>query len=212
MTPENGVLLKNYWFTTRTYSHNAGWTFERTRIPSPKWRLNWPTSPKSKSFSALNFNDEKFFELALMLKYGTIKVLLFWKSKPTVRPMNTNWTPNYSSWSTRIKYSRTIRRSTNLVGRNLLNKVDCSQAYHCQQSAIQKSIEIRAFIFGQPNFCLQTRNIRSKQLLTAFWSSMNEFWGPGNKMNQCAQFVEDVKISTNPQKSSSVCQNHIWRH
>ena len=76
-------------------------------------------------------------------------------------------------------------------------KLDCSQAYHCLQMADQRSIEMLAFNFAGRTFAYKRLAQGLSRALSAFSSFMREYLDKVIKVDQCAQYVDDIGIAAN---------------
>ena len=84
-----------------------------------------------------------------------------------------------------------------LAGMSLFCKLDCSQAYHCLQMADQRSVEMLAFNFASRTFAYKTLAHDLSRSVSAFSSFMREYLDPVVKADQCAQYVDDIRIAAN---------------
>ena len=150
-------------------------------------------------------------ELALLHKYGIITTLpfskyaspIFAQRKPNgklrllvdLRKINTliadDYINNYHPVSTLTDAVQHI------AGKNLICKLDCSQAYHCLQMAEQQSIELLAFNFASRTFAYRRLAEGLSPSLSAFSSFIPEYLDPVIKADQCAQYVDDSGIAAN---------------
>ena len=84
-----------------------------------------------------------------------------------------------------------------LAGKSLFCKLDCSQSYHCLQMADQRSMEMLAFIFASRTFAYKRLAQGLSRSVSAFSSFMREYLDPVFKADQCAQYVDDIRIAAN---------------
>ena len=83
------------------------------------------------------------------------------------------------------------------AGKKLFCKLDCSQAYHCLSMADQRSIEMLAFNFASRTFAYRRLAHGLSTALSAFSSFMREYFDKVIKVDQCAQYVDDIGIAAN---------------
>ena len=123
-----------------------------------------------------------------MHKYGIITVLLFSKyaspifaqRKPNgkirllvnLRKINTLIADDYTNRNHPV--STLSDAAQHLAGKSLFWKLDCSQAYHCLQTADQRSVEMLAFNFASRTFAYR----RLAQGLSRSVSPFFEFHAP----------------------------------
>ena len=102
------------------------------------------------------------FELALIHKYGIIKLLPFFKYAISIfdqmksngilrlpvdlQKINSLIADDYTNKNHPI--STLSDAAQHLAAKSLFCKLNCSQAYHCLQMANQRSVEMLAFIFA----------------------------------------------------------------
>ena len=84
-----------------------------------------------------------------------------------------------------------------LAGKSLFCKLDWSQAYHCLQMADQRSVEMLAFNFASRTSADRRLAQGLSRSVSAFSSFMREYLDPVVKADQCAQYVDDIRIATN---------------
>ena len=84
-----------------------------------------------------------------------------------------------------------------LAGKSLFCKLDCSQAYHRLQMADQRSVEMLAFNFASRTFAYKRLAQGLSRSVSAFLSFMREYLDPVVKADQCAQYVDDIRIAAN---------------
>ena len=84
-----------------------------------------------------------------------------------------------------------------MAWKNLFCKLDCSQAYHCLQMADQQPIELYAFNFSSRSFAYRRLAQGLNRSLSAFSSFRCEYFDPVIKVDQCAQYVDDIGIAAN---------------
>ena len=83
-----------------------------------------------------------------------------------------------------------------LAGAKLFCKLDCSQAYHVLQMAVQKSVQLLAFNFASRTFAYLRLSQGLSRSLSSFSSFMKEYLDKAIKA-KCAQHVHDIGIATN---------------
>ena len=79
-----------------------------------------------------------------------------------------------------------------LAGKKLFRTLAWSQAYHCLQMADQRSIEMLAFNFASRTFAYKRLAQGLSRSLSAFSSFMREYLDKVIKIDQCAQYVDDI--------------------
>ena len=84
-----------------------------------------------------------------------------------------------------------------LAEKSLFCKLDCSQAYHCLKMADQRSVEMLAFNFASRTFAQRRHAQRLSRFVSAFSKFMRQYVDPIIKVNQCAQYVDDIEIAVN---------------
>ena len=84
-----------------------------------------------------------------------------------------------------------------MAGKNLLCKLDCSQAYHCLQKANQQSIELLAFNFASTTFAYRGLAQGLSRSISAFSSFIRKYLDPVIEVDQCAQYVDNTGIAAN---------------
>ena len=155
--------------------------------------------------------EDIFVELALMHKYGIIRVLpfskyanpLFAQRKPNgklrllvdLRKINTLIADDYTN--NNHPASTLSNAAQYLAGKSLFCKLDCSQAYHCLEMADQRSVEMLSFNFASRTFAYKRLAQGPSRSLSAFSSFMREYMDPVVKADQCAQYVDDIGIAAN---------------
>ena len=155
----------------------------------------------------IHLKEDLIVELALMHKYGMIRVLpfskyaspIFAQRKPNgklrllvdLRKIKRLIADDYTNNNHPV--STLSDTAQHLAGKSLFCKLDCSQAYHCLQMADQRSVEMIAFNFASRTFAYK----RLAQSVSAFSSFMREYLDPVVKADQCAQYVDDIGIAAN---------------
>ena len=155
--------------------------------------------------------EDLIVELALLHKYGIIKVLPFSKYASPIFPQRK---PNgklrllvdlrkinsliaYDYTNNDHPVSTLSDAAQHLAGKSLFCKLDCSQAYHCLQMADQRSVEMIAFNFASRTFTYKRLAQGLSRSVFAFSSFMREYLDPVVKADQCAQYVDDIRIAAN---------------
>ena len=82
-----------------------------------------------------------------------------------------------------------------MAGKKLFCKLGCSQAYHCLQMADQRSIEMLAFNFASRKFAYRRLAQGLSRALSAISSFMRDYLDKVIKVDQCAQYVDDIGIA-----------------
>ena len=142
----------------------------------------------------------------MLHKYGIITTLPFLKyaspifaqKKPNgklrllvdLRKINNLISDDYINNSHPV--STLVDAAQHLAGKKMFCKLDCSQAYHCLSMADQRSIEKLAFNFASRTFACR----RLAQGLSGALS-MREYLDKVKKVDQCAQYVDDIGIAAN---------------
>ena len=150
-------------------------------------------------------------EVVLMHKYGIITVLpfskyaspIFAQRKPNgnlrllvdLRKINSLIADDYTNNNHPV--STLSDAAQHLAGKSLFCKLDCSQAYHCLQMADQRSVETPAFNFASRTFAYKRLAQGLSRSVSAISSFMREYLDPVVKADQCAQYVDDIKIAAN---------------
>ena len=127
----------------------------------------------------IHLKDDLIVELALMHKYGNIRVLpfskyasrIFAQRKPhgklrllvDLRKINTVIADDYTNLNYPV--SALSDAAQHLAGKSLFCKLDCSQAYHCLQMADQRSVKMLAFNFASRTFAYK----RLQQICVCFF-------------------------------------------
>ena len=159
----------------------------------------------------IHLKEDLINELALMHKYGIITVLpfskyarpIFAQRKPNgkqrllvdLRKINNLIADDYTNNNRPV--STLSDAAQHLAGKSLFFKLDCSQAYHCLQTADQGSVEMLAFNFAGRNFAYKRLAQGISRSVSAFSSFMREYLNPVVKTDQSAQFVHDIGIAAN---------------
>ena len=159
----------------------------------------------------IHLKEDLIVELALMHKYGIIAVLPFSKyASPIIaqrkhngklcllvdlRKINSLIADDYTNNNHPV--STPSDAAQHLKGKSLFCKLDCSQAYDCLQMADQRSVETLAFNFASRTFAYKRLAKGLIRSVSAFSSFMREYLNPVVKADQCAQYVDDIRIATN---------------
>ena len=158
-----------------------------------------------------NLKDDILLELALLHKYAIITILpyskyaspIFAQRKPNgqlrllvdLQKINTLIADDYINNNHPV--STLTDAAQHMAGKNLLCKLDCSQAYHCLQMADQQSIELHAFNFASRTFAYRRLAQRLSRSLSAFSSSIRENIDSVTRADQYAQYVDDIGLAAN---------------
>ena len=162
----------------------------------------------------IQLKEDLIVELVPMHKYGITTVLLFSKYASPIfaqrKPTETNvslWISGKSTVLLRMTITTTfIQLALCQTQHNIWQesfffcKLDCSQAYHCMQMADQWSLEMFAFRFGGRTFAYKRVAQGLSRSVSAFSSFMRDYLGPVVKVDQCAQYVDDIGIAANNAK------------
>ena len=159
----------------------------------------------------IHLKEDLIVKLALMHKYGIIRVLpfskyaspIFAQRKPNgklpllvdLRKINTLIADDYTNNNHPV--STLSDAAQHLAGKSLFCKLDCSQAYHCLQMADQRSVEMLAFNFASRTFAYKRLAQGLSRSVSAFSSFMRHYLDPVVKADQCAQYVDDIGIAAN---------------
>ena len=159
----------------------------------------------------IHLKEDLIVELALMHKYGIIRVLPFSKYASTIfaqrkpngklrlfvelRKINSLIADDYTNNNHPV--STLSDAAQHLAGKSLFCKLDCSQAYHCLQMADKRSVEMLAFNFSSRTFASTRLAQGLSRSVSAFSSFMREYLDPVVKADQCAQYVDDIGIAAN---------------
>ena len=159
----------------------------------------------------IHLKEDLIVELALMHKYGIITVLPFSKYASPIlaqritnsklrlfvdlRKINTLIADDYTKNNHPV--STLSDAAQHLAGKSLFCKLDCSQAYHCLQTADQRSVEMLAFNFACRTFAYKRLAQGLSRPVSAFSSFMRKYLDPVVKADQCAQYVDDIGIAAN---------------
>ena len=159
----------------------------------------------------IHLKEDLIVELALMHKHGIITVLpfskyaspIFAQRKPNgklrlfldLRKINTLIADDYTH--NNYPVSTLSDAAQHLAEKSLFCKLVCSQAYHCLQMAVQRSVEMLAFNFASRTFAYKRLAKSLSRSVSAFSSFLREYLDPVDKADQCAQFVDDIGIAAN---------------
>ena len=83
------------------------------------------------------------------------------------------------------------------AGKNLFCKLDCSQAYHCVQMAIDLSVQILAFNFASRTIAYNCLAQSLNSSVTGYSSFFNHYFDPCLAANVCTQFMDDFAAGLN---------------
>ena len=87
--------------------------------------------------------------------------------------------------------------NTHLAGKSLFCKLDCSQTYHCLKMAHQRSVEMLEFNFASRTFVYKRLAQSLNRSACAFSSIMREYFDPVVRVDECAQYVNDIGMAAN---------------
>ena len=81
--------------------------------------------------------------------------------------------------------------SNHFAGKTLINKFDCSQAYHCVQMADEKSLQLLAFNFASRTYAYKCLARGLSKSVTGFSSFIRHYLDPCQAANICTQYMDD---------------------
>ena len=159
----------------------------------------------------IHLKEDLIFELALMRKYGVIRVLPFSKNASPIfaqkklngklrllvdlKKINTLIADEYTNNNHPV--STLSDAVQHLAGKSLFCKLYCFQAYHCLQMADQRSVEMLAFNFASRTFAYRRLAQGLSRSVSAFSSFIREYLDPVLKAEHCSQYVDDIGIAAN---------------
>ena len=158
-----------------------------------------PTTP-------IHLRDELLVELALMHYYNLITTLphskysspVFAQRKESgklrilidLRRINHLLRNDYMN--SNFPISNMSDASNHFAGKTLINKFDCSQAYHCVQMADEKSIQLLAFNFASRTYAYKCLAQGLSKSVTGFSSFIRHYLDPCLAANICTQYMDDI--------------------
>ena len=197
------VILVKYHDLFARYKMDIGMNTEFKKRLTPKdgevvYSQTLPTP--------IHLKKDLIVELTLMPKYGNIIVLPFSKyASPIFAQRKSNGKlrllVHLRKISTLIADDSTNNNhpvstlsdaAQHLAGKYAFCKFDCSQAYHCLQMADQRSVEVLAL-----NFVYRRLSQGLGRSVFGFSSFMLEYLDPVVKADQCAQYVNDIRVASN---------------
>ena len=144
----------------------------------------------------IHLKEDLIVELAPMHKYGIITVLpfsmhaspIFAQRKPNgklrllvdLRKINSLIADDYTNNNHPV--STLSDAAQDLAGKWLFCKLDCSKAYHCLQTADQRSVEMLAFNFASRNFAYKRLAQGVSRSVCAFQVSCVSTWTQSSKL------------------------------
>ena len=159
----------------------------------------------------INLKEDILVELALLHRYGLITTLpfskyaspIFARKKPNgklrllvdLRKINNHISDDYINNNHPV--STLTDAAKHMAGKKPFCKLDSSQAYHCLQMADQRSVEMLAFNFASRTFAYRRLAQGLSRALSASSSFMREYLDKVIKVDQCAQYVDDIGIAAN---------------
>ena len=159
----------------------------------------------------INLKEDILVELALLHRYGLITTLpfskyaspIFAQKKPNgklrllvdLRKINNHISDDYINNNHPV--SKLTDAAQHMAGKKSFCKLDSSQAYHCLQMADQRSVEMLAFNFASRTFAYRRLTQGLSRALSASSSFMREYLDKVIKVDQCAQYVDDIGIAAN---------------
>ena len=82
--------------------------------------------------------------------------------------------------------------SNHFAGKKFLNKLDCSQAYHCVQMADDLSIQLLAFNFASRTYAYKCLAQGLSKSVTGFSSFIRHYLDQCLAANICTQYMDDI--------------------
>ena len=82
--------------------------------------------------------------------------------------------------------------SNHFASKTLINKFDCSQAYHCVQMADEKSIQLLAFNFASRTYAYKCLAQGLSKSVTGFSSFIRHYLDPCLAANICTQYMDGI--------------------
>ena len=82
--------------------------------------------------------------------------------------------------------------TNHFAGKSLLNKFDCSQAYHCVQMADDQSIQLLAFNYSSRTYAHKFLAQRLAKSATGFNAFIRNYLDPCLAAGSCTQFMDDI--------------------
>ena len=156
-----------------------------------------------------NLKDDLLVELALMQEYSIITTLpyskysspIFAQRKPNgklrilvdLRRINHLLKNDYNQHNHPV--TTIADAAQHMTGKKYFCKLDCSQAYHCLQMADEQSIQLLAFNFGSRTFAYVRLAQGLNRSLSAFNSTIREYFDALVKADKCAQYVDDIGVA-----------------
>ena len=169
----------------------------------------------------INLKEDIRVELALLQQYRIITTLpfskyacpIFAQKKPNgklrllvdLRENNNLISDDYINNNHPV--STLTDAAQHMAGKKLFCKLDCSQACHCLQMADQRSTERLAFSFASRTFAYRRLAQGLSRALSAFSSCMREYLDKVIKVDQCAQYVDDIGIAAN---DAAQLKKNLW--
>ena len=156
----------------------------------------------------INWKEDILVELAMLHKYGIITTLpfskyaspIFVQKKPNGKLRLLVDLRNLISdvyINNNHPVSTLVDAARHMAGKKLFCRLDYSQAYHCQQKADQRSIAMLAIISASRTFASRRLAQGLSRALSAFSSFKREYLDKVIKVDQCAQYVDNIGIAAN---------------
>ena len=87
--------------------------------------------------------------------------------------------------------------TNHFAGKNSFCKLDCSQAYHCVQMAVDLSVQILALNFASRTFAYNCLAQGLNKYVTGFSSFIKHYLDPCFAANVCTHFMDDFAAGVN---------------
>ena len=158
----------------------------------------------------IHLRDELLVELALMQYYNILTTLIqskysspmFAQRKPSeklrllvdLRRVNHLLKQDYHNANFPI--SIMTDAVNHFAGKNLVTKLDCSQAYHCVQMADPLSIQLLSFNFGSRTYAYQCLAQGLNKSVTGFSSFIRHYLDVCLAANECTQFMDYIGVGS----------------
>ena len=154
----------------------------------------------------IHLRDELLVELALMHYYNSITTLshskysspIFAQRKESgrlrilidLRRINHLLRNDYIN--SNFPISNMSDASNHFAGKTLINKFDCSQAYHCVQMADDRSVQLLAFNFASRTYAYKCLAQGLSKSVTGFSAFIRHYLDPCLAANICTQYMDDI--------------------
>ena len=154
----------------------------------------------------IHLRDELLVELALMHYYNLITTLshskysspIFAQRKESgrlrilidLRRINHLLRNDYIN--SNFPISNMSDASNHFAGKTLINKFDCSQAYHCVQMADDRSVQLLAFNYASRTYAYKCLAQGLSKSVTGFSAFISHYLDPCLAANICTQYMDDI--------------------